>query len=222
MLKYLFPILIVCGCLAAACGGPLVSLAAKPASSLQASVIGHRDSQSDAKAPPVEVRELFFNPFGDCVQDSISEHAVKVNHRNAANLLWNTKYGPAIRGGSNPSRVSAYCQARGIDAWVITGASTWSWMQWAGSTGRGAAVSLDKQHFQTVVSYDKASRIWYVSDNRTPRLIEPYDDQTFYAQHLEGGQWCVILNTPPPPPYAVTEVRRVPFGRLTWFAYLFA
>jgi len=175
-----------------------------------------------ADSPPVDIREIYFNPDGSCVQDAIAEGGVKGNNRNAASLLWTTEFGKAVRGGSSASRVSAYCLERGIDAWVITKEATWPWMQWAGSTGRGAAVSLDKRHFQFVTWYDMKRHIWYVADNRTPRLIEPYDDETFYNEHVEGGQWTVILDVPAPPPFSVTTVRRVSLGSFTWLSYLFA
>ena len=73
---------------------------------------------------PRDIRTWFRNPDGSCVQCSIGMCGVDQNVPEAATLLWDTEYGPRERGGSGPSRVSAYCHRRGIRAFNITGSNT--------------------------------------------------------------------------------------------------
>lgn len=147
---------------------------------------------------PKEVRANFRNPDGSCVQCSIGMCGVDQNDANAANLLWDTEYGPAVRGGSNPSRVRDYCERRGIRAWNITGDSTFDWMRWAARNGRGAAIGAGANHFQTLCGYD--GRTWYVCNNNSTGRIDQYNDQEFRRLHLASGPWIVILDRPPHAP----------------------
>lgn len=148
---------------------------------------------------PKEIRTWFRNPDGSCVQCSIGMCGVDQNVPAAATLLWDTEYGPRERGGSGPSRVSAYCNRRDIRAFNITGTSTWDWMKWAAQTGRGAAIGAGSAHFQTLMGYDPSSSTWYVCNNNSPSRIDEYDEAAFRRLHLASGQWVVILDYPPHP-----------------------
>lgn len=157
----------------------------------------------DQMSYPPEVRKAFRNPDGSCVQCSISMAAVwQGNCPQAATLLWNTEYGKAVRGGSNPSRVEAYCDKRGIPAWNITGSSTYEWMKWACKSGRMVAIGAAPVHFQTLVWYDTTpgvERPWKVCNNNSPTVIDSYTESGFKRLHESSGKWVVILKTPPPP-----------------------
>lgn len=151
---------------------------------------------------PPEVRSWFRNPDGSCVQCSIGMCGVWQNCPQATTLLWDTQYGPRVRGGSNPSRVERYCDTRSIPAWNVTGSNTWDWMKWAGKTGRMAAIGCFSAHFQTLVWYDPtpgATRPWKVCNNNSPNRIDEYTESEFRRYHLASGQWVVVLKTPPPP-----------------------
>jgi len=148
---------------------------------------------------PKEIRNWFRNPDGSCVQCSIGMCGVDQNVPAAATLLWDTEYGPRERGGSGPSRVSAYCNRRDIRAFNITGSNTWDWMKWAAQTGRGAAIGAGSAHFQTLMGYDPSSGTWYVCNNNSPSRIDEYDEASFRRLHLASGQWVVILDYPPHP-----------------------
>lgn len=148
---------------------------------------------------PAEIREWFRNPDGSCVQCSIGMCGVDQNNPNAATLLWDTVYGPRVRGGSGPSRVSQYARTRGLSLYNVTGDTTWDWMRWACLTGRGAAIGAGTQHFQTLVGYNPTTHIWYVCNNNSPQRIDAYNDEQFRRLHLASGQWVVILKAPPHP-----------------------
>lgn len=150
---------------------------------------------------PEEVRVWFRNPDGSCVQCSIGMCGYWHNEPAATMLLWDTEYGPKVRGGSGPSRVEAYCDARHIPAWNITGTETWEWMDWVAATGRFAAIGAGSSHFQTLCWFDRRANLWYVCNNNTPREITPYSPAAFRRLHLASGQWVVILKAPPPPAY---------------------
>ena len=148
---------------------------------------------------PAEIRRWFRNPDGSCVQCSIGMCGVDQNVPAAASLLWDTDYGPRVRGGSGPSRVARYCRERNIRVWNITGGSTWDWMKWACATGRGAAIGAGSNHFQTLMGYEPAAGRWYVCNNNSPQRIDVYDEAGFRRLHLASGQWVVILDYPPHP-----------------------
>lgn len=152
---------------------------------------------------PEEVRVCFRNPDGSCVQCSIGMVGVWQNCPEATYLLWNTEeYGNAVRGGSNPSRVEAYCDARKIAAWNITGRdSTFKWLEWCGRTGRMAAIGAAPVHFQTFVWYDPQKDRWYVCNNNSPKKIDEYTPAGFRQLHLSSGAWIVVLKSPPPAAY---------------------
>ena len=148
---------------------------------------------------PREIRQWFRNPDGSCVQCSIGMCGVDQNVPAAATLLWDTEYGSRERGGSGPSRVARYCRERNIRVYNVTGKSTWDWMKWATTTGRGAAIGAGRYHFQTLMGYDRASGTWYVCNNNSPHRIDEYDEAGFRRLHLASGQWIVILDYPPHP-----------------------
>lgn len=148
---------------------------------------------------PADVRTWYRNFDGSCVQCSLGMCGVDQNVPAAATLLWDTDFGPKERGGSGPSRVSEYCNRRGIQAYNVTGSNTWDWMKWAALTGRGAAIGAGTAHFQTLMGYDAAHGTWYVCNNNSPARIEAYDEHAFRRLHLASGQWVVILAYPPHP-----------------------
>lgn len=147
---------------------------------------------------PPSVRGWFRNPDGSCVQCSIGMAGVHCNDMNAITLLWDTVYGPRVRGGSSPSRVAGYCNSRGIKAWNVTGQNTWDWMRWAARTGRFAAIGAGGMHFQTLYGWDADRNVWYVCNNNTPQKIDEYTDPQFQRLHLASGQWVVVLQRSSP------------------------
>lgn len=144
-----------------------------------------------------ETRSWYRNPDGSCVQCSIGMAGVHGNDLNAASLLWDTEYGPAVRGGSWPSRVEAYCDRRGIKAWSVTANTvdeTLPWMVWAARTGRFAAIGAGQAHFQTLYGYDPLSeRPWMVCNNNSTHRIDRYGEAEFKRLHAASGPWVVIL-----------------------------
>lgn len=151
----------------------------------------------------VETRNTYYNTDGSCVQCSIGMVGCHCNDLNAAYVLFDSEFGPAERGGSNPSRVEAYCNRRGIKALSITGATideTIPWMKWAAQTGRFAAVGAGTQHFQTLYGYDPNTGTWALCNNQTPHKIDYYPDPQFRKLHQDCMPWCVILLKPSSPP----------------------
>jgi hypothetical protein len=146
-----------------------------------------------------DTRAWFRNPDGSCVQCSIGMAGVHGNDLNAAMLLWDSEFGPAERGGSNPSRVESYCNRRGIRAWSVTGATiddTIPWMEWSARTGRFAAIGAGERHFQTLYGFDPRTREWFVCNNNSTQRVDRYSDRDFRALHGASGPWCVILEKP--------------------------
>lgn len=166
-------------------------------------VIGGAASAQDQMNFPPDVRGWFWNPDGSCVQCSIGMCGVWQNCPQASTLLWSTsEYGPAVRGGSYPSRVEAYSDRRKIPVYNITGDSTYDWMRWASETGRMSAIGCFSVHFQTLVWYDPTPgepRPWRVCDNNSTSKIDRYTEQEFRRHHEASGKWVVILKTPSPP-----------------------
>jgi len=154
---------------------------------------------------PSAARQWFRNPDGSCVQCSIGMCGVDQNDRKAATLLWNTECGSRERGGSWPGRVADYCRKRGIQAWNITGSTTYDWMRWAVQNQRGAAIGCGTAHFQTLVGWDgngtavTSDDRWYVCNNNSPQKIDSYSDSQFRRLHEASGPWVVILSAPPHP-----------------------
>lgn len=148
---------------------------------------------------PQEILQKFRNPDGSCVQCSNGMTGTDQNIPAFANLLWQSEYGPPVRGGSNPSRVASYAKARNVRIFNVTGKDTWDWMRWACSTGRGAAIGAAASHFQTLVGYDPKRKEWYVVNNNGDQRIQLYSDEAFRRLHLASGEWCVILDYPPAP-----------------------
>lgn len=148
---------------------------------------------------PPEVRAWYRNETGDCVQDSIGMCGIWQNVPVAYTLLWKTEYGPAVRGGSGPSRVEAYAERRGMRIYNVTGSNTWEWMQWAAKTGRFAAIGAGSNHFQTLYAWEPRENVWYVCNNNSPSRVDRYTWAEFRRLHLASGQWIVVLDYPPSP-----------------------
>lgn len=150
---------------------------------------------------PAEVRAWYRNPDGSCVQCSIGMCGADQNCRAAASLLWSSEFGPAVRGGSNPQRVAAYCNdpRRAIEAFNITGEQTFAWMAWACRNGRGAAIGAGTRHFQTLYGHNPERGLWAVCNNNSTSKIDIYSDEGFRRLHLASGRWCVVLDYPPHP-----------------------
>lgn len=147
-----------------------------------------------------DTRAAFRNPDGSCVQCSIGMVGVHCNDIKATMLLWDSEYGKAVRGGSWPDRVASYCDARGIQAWNVTGESTIDWCKWAAKTGRFAAIGAGRQHFQTLYGYDpdnkdKSGRAapWLVCNNNSTHRVDAYTEDGFRQLHYASGKWVVVL-----------------------------
>lgn len=149
---------------------------------------------------PKDTFKDYRNPDGSCVQCSIGMVGTWMNVPAAANLLWRTEYGPAVRGGSHPGRVRSYCDARNIAIWNITGSETMAWMEWAARNRRGAAIGFKPNHFCTLVGMSDDAQTFYVVDNNTPYRVDRYTRSEFIRRHLQSGRWCVVLQGPAPPP----------------------
>lgn len=153
----------------------------------------------DLNLPPAEERLRFKNRDGSCVQCTIGMAGVHQNIAAAEHLLWRTPYGPAVRGGSGPTRVRNYCNSRGIAAWSVTGQS-WPWIQWALRTGRTAAVTYGNNHMLWAVGISRDGRHVAICDNNRPQTVRWVSRATFLRQHRLCNQgWTVILQAPPPP-----------------------
>lgn len=148
---------------------------------------------------PPDVRAWFRNPDGSCVQCSIGMCGVWNNVPAASTLLWDTEFGPAVRGGSWPGRVADYCERRKISAFNVTGDATYEWMEWAAATGRFAAIGAGTAHFQTEYGRDKAAGRWFVCNNNSTHKVDEYTNEQFRRLHAASGEWVVILDGPAPP-----------------------
>jgi len=152
---------------------------------------------------PADQRQRFRNPDGSCVQCSISMCGVAQNIPSAENLLWDTPYGPKVRGGSDPDRVKQYCDARHIAAFNVAGSQAVQWIEWALRNGRPCAITWGYAHMITAVGFsgdqlDKSSYI-AVCDNNSPQRIDWVPYARFVQQvNVYSGGWVVILRTPPP------------------------
>lgn len=174
------------------------------------------DGAEPRTAPPVQamhiqapVRSWYRNQAdGCCVQMAIGMCGCNCNDINAACLPFDSTFGHAERGGSLPSRVSHYCDARGIKAFNVTGASiddTKPWIDWAGRTGRFAAMGFTEAHFQTLYGIDPDRHVYYVCDNNSPTRIDQYPENVFREKHRQCMPWCVILATPTSPPPLIVK-----------------
>lgn len=148
---------------------------------------------------PPAVRAWYRNPDGSCVQCSNGMVGVHNNIIELATLLWDTEYGAKVRGGSWPSRVEQYCNARGIKVYNVTGENTWDWMRWAAKTGRFAAIGAGSAHFQTLYGWDPQRNVWFVCNNNSPTRVDTYTWEQFRRLHLASGQWVVIPDYAAPP-----------------------
>lgn len=125
---------------------------------------------------------------------------VWVNEPKAYTLLWDTEYGPKVRGGSGPNRVEAYADRRQIPIYNVTGANTWEWMRWAARTRRMAAIGAGGSHFQTLYGWEPSRNVWYVCNNNSTSRVDEYSWESFRRLHLASGQWIVVIDRPPPAP----------------------
>ena len=148
---------------------------------------------------PQEILQQFRNPDGSCVQCSNGMTGTDQGVPEFAYLLWDSEYGPKVRGGSNPSRVANYAKARNVRIYNVTGSKTWDWMRSACLSGRGAAIGAGGAHFQTLVGYLPERKTWVVVNNNGDQRRQEYSDEAFRQLHLASGQWCVILDYPPAP-----------------------
>lgn len=180
-----------------------------PASTIDVEMPKPESSNPDFEAMQLEAeqRKWFFNFTnpGSCVQCSIAMCGVHCNVPQASTLLWDTKYGPKVWHGSWPQRVAQYCDERRIEAWNVTGETTWDWMRWSAKTGRFAAIGAGTSHFQTLYGYDPRSKTWLVCNNQTPGKIDRYNDAAFRRLHLASGQWCVVLKRSSSAPPRIVE-----------------
>lgn len=158
-------------------------------------------AQAQVMDLPPEVRAYYRNPDGSCVQ--CSNGMVGWWHRdlNQASLLFDTPYGRAERGGSDPSRVADYCNRRGIRAYNITGAAlTFPAMKLACKTNRFAAIGAGGRHFQTLYGYVEGDpKPWRVCNNNSTQKIDEYTEEGFRQLHLASGAWIVVHDGPSPP-----------------------
>jgi hypothetical protein len=152
---------------------------------------------------PKELRAWFRNPDGSCVQCSIGLVGLWNNVPAATTLLWDTAYGPKVRGGSWPGRVAEYARRRKIPIYNVTGRETWDWMDWACRTGRFAAIGAGGSHFQALYGWDPPSDTYYVNNNNSTHRIDTYSDAGFHRLHRASGEWCVVLDTTPCPPVPI-------------------
>lgn len=163
---------------------------------------GDIDVRDPSRDLPVEFRSWYRNigyQGGSCVQMSIGMAGCDQAVPAAQLLPFDSEYGKAILGGSNPQRVAGYCNSRQIRAWNITGRDTFAWMAWACRNGRDCAIGAGTNHFQTLVDHDVKLGRWYVCNNNSPTRIDEYDDNGFRSLHLASGPWVVVLDYPPRP-----------------------
>ena len=140
---------------------------------------------------------------GSCVQMSLGMCGCNSNDDNAACLPFDSQFGKGERGGSLPSRVERYCDARGLRVYNVTGRTiddTMPWIEWSAKTGRFAAIGFTEAHFQTLYGYDHVTKQYLVCDNNSPHRIDRYDEPAFRAKHQACMPWCVILEKPSSPP----------------------
>lgn len=159
---------------------------------------------------PDEYRAWFRNPDGSCVQCSNGMVGMQVNRPEWTYLLWDSPYGPAVRGGSWPGRVASYARQRGMKLFNVTGnsfADTRPWMIWAANTNRFCAIGAGTAHFQTLYGYVPAdARPWKVCNNNSPQRIDAYTEEEFRRLHLASGPWVIVPAEPAPaPPPRVVE-----------------
>lgn len=154
---------------------------------------------------PADIRAQYRNPDGSCVQCSIGMVGRWLDVPAAYTLLWDTQYGPAVRGGSGPSRVANYAAAREMRIYNVTGDHTIDWMKWAAMTGRYAAIGAGTRHFQTLYGYDPTRDQWIVCNNNTPERLDIYTTAKLRQLHDASGRWIVILDYPPTAPLPTYE-----------------
>lgn len=153
----------------------------------------------DAYLMPTDQFTRFRNPDGSCVQCSIAMAGVHHGVPSAEFLLWNSPYGPAVRGGSWPARVAQYAGQRNIPIYNIEGSETIQWIEWALQTGRYAAITYGVRHMITAVGISDDKQTFYVVDNNLPSQVQAVSRSRFISQHRGyGGGWTVILKGPAP------------------------
>jgi len=167
------------------------------------SLVGHAANATDEiNFLPEDQRVRFRNTDGSCVQCSIGMSGAWMNIEPAELLLWRSEYGKAIRGGSGPSDVRKYLDARNIQAYSVVG-NTMPWVEWALKTGRSAAVLYGAYHFVTAVGISEDGQRIAICDNNSPARIQWMTTERFRKYHLAWSRkstgWVVILKYTPPP-----------------------
>jgi hypothetical protein len=155
-----------------------------------------------------DVRANYRNPDGSCVQCSNGMQGWWHRDENGATLLWDSAYGPAVRGGSSPSRVAGYARSRGMRIFNVTGADyTFPWMKYCAATNRFCAIGAGTRHFQTLYAYRPGeAKPWGVCNNNSTHKIDWYSEADFRRLHLASGPWIVVYDGPAPasPPEPTT------------------
>lgn len=178
---------------------------ARPTIEAGRKILAASDALLGYDAPPASVRKWYYNPGniyreqGSCVQCGLGMVGCRCNILGLATLLWDSPYGPAIHGGSDPDRVAAYCRDRKIPIYNVTGKPTVAFAEWACRTNRGAAIGFGTRHFQTLMSHDSERDLWYVCDNNSPQQVDEYSRRDFIAGHEASGRWIVVPDCPAPP-----------------------
>ena len=140
---------------------------------------------------------------GSCVQASLSmcgaHHGVPAFEL----LLQPSQFGPAELGGSTPSRVKNYAQARGVPIYSIEGSETLPWIEWGLRRGCYVGITYGRAHMITAVATAEDGSWFEIVDNNWPGEVRRVDRATFIHEHrIHGGGWCVLLKTPGPAPWA--------------------
>lgn len=107
---------------------------------------------------PEQERLRMRNRDGSCVQCSIAIAGIHHANANAEVLLFDSEFGPPVRGGSWSGRVAQFAKSRGLEIWQIEGDETIGWIEWALSTNRYVALSFNPYHFQTFKPRSACSR----------------------------------------------------------------
>ena len=166
---------------------------------LRTLVFGQESFPPQTMDLPREVRNYYPNPDGSCVQLAGAKVGFHNRNENWAAVPFDSRYGSAVRGGSNPSRVASYCRQRGIPIYNVTGKeSCRAMMAWAAKTNRFAAIGFKWNHFCCLYGYMPGkAEPWAVVDNNI-RTVDWYSDAEFTRVHLQSGPWVVIPDGPAP------------------------
>jgi len=169
------------------------SLRAEDIGALPPGQVPNQPPGSVAMELPASVTLWYRNPDGSCVQCSGGMVGCHNNLIVWSTLLWDTEYGPAVRGGSSPGRVANYARARGMRLFNVTGEPTFAWMQWAAKTNRFAAIGAGGSHFQTLYGHALSpAESWQICNNNSTAKIDEYTPAGFSRLHRASGLWCFV------------------------------